>query len=113
MLCGEYGENTNRAHYHIIILLDVPLPNLVKVPAKGNHYKSTLIDSKQYGLYDIEPCNASKKLSGYLTKYLLKSDNKQLENYNRFEIEQLEFYKKNNLLTKNTTLFNNIDDMTI
>lgn len=94
-LCGEYGSLTNRSHYHILLMLDYPLPNLEKQNIKGNHFKSSLIDSKQYSMYDIEATNKSISCSSYISKYLAKSKKNNKSNYNYFETKQLKWYIEN------------------
>nr|WEW54496.1 MAG: replication initiation protein [Microvirus Sku218] len=95
-LCGEYGSNTHRAHYHVLLMLDVPLPNLVKQTVMGNHYKSSIIDSKQYGIYDIQPTNNNLASCSYISKYLSKSSSNDKLNYNRFEERQIRYMLSNN-----------------
>lgn len=101
MISGEYGGNTERAHYHIILMLDVPIPNLVKIPVKGQHFKSKFMESKQYNHYDIEPAYLSdgKKTSLYLTKYLTKDTLNETtkEKYNRFQEKQIKYFSDNNI----------------
>lgn len=98
-LSGEYGEKTERAHYHIILMLQHPIPNLVKENVRGNHYKSQFMESKQYNHYDIEPIyiDDAKKSAQYLTNYLNKSNDKQFfEKYNRFQEKQIKYLKEHN-----------------
>lgn len=99
-LCGEYGSNTFRAHYHVMIMLNEPLPYLIKQNVKGNHYKSKLINSKQFGLYDIEPITNqnAKSVSKYISKYISKQEScKGTLKYNYFMEQQLKYYLDNNI----------------
>lgn len=84
MLSGEYGGETNRAHFHIILMLSHAIPNLVKEQCRGEHFKSDFLKSKQYDNYDLEIISPQdyNSTSQYLTKYISKSNNDQLEKYN-------------------------------
>lgn len=95
--CGEYGENTARAHYHILLMLNYPIPHLIKQPVKGNHFKSSFMDSSQYSMYDIEPANMSTNTAGYISKYLSKSTNDDQVNLNRFQDYQIKYYTSNGI----------------
>lgn len=110
-LCGEYGSRTQRAHYHILLMLDRPLPNLVREPVAGCHFKSSIIDSKQYSLYDIQITNGSVNCSSYISKYLLKSYSKDKKNYNRFEEKQIRFLLSINEPIDKYFLFKNKEQM--
>lgn len=112
ILCGEYGSNTKRAHYHIFIMINKPIPYLVKENVAGNHYKSKLIQSKQFGLYDIEPItnNQAGMVSKYITKYITKQEyQKETIKYNLFMEKQLKYYLENNI--KHFYLFKNEQQM--
>ncbi len=100
ILCGEYGSTTKRAHYHIFIMMNKPIPKLEKENVSGNHYKSKLIESKQFGLYDIEPIlnEQAGSVSKYITKYISKQEEqKPTIKYNMFMEKQLKFYLQNNI----------------
>lgn len=117
-LCGEYGGNTHRAHYHIILMLDVPVPDLIKQPVKDEHFKSWIFESKQYSLYDIKIINSenASKVSSYLTKYLTKQNDTNILKikYNNFEEQLINYFLSfddfNNdfLVVKNIEQLNNV-----
>lgn len=93
LLSGEYGSRTCRAHYHILLMLSHPIPNLKldKITKRDNlhHYKSKLLNSKQYDLYDLVLVNNYKKTAGYVCKYLMKQqDFKDKDNYAKFSTKQ-------------------------
>lgn len=72
-----------------MLMLEKPLPNLTRELVRGSHYKSSIIDSKQYSLYDIQPCNNNVSCSSYISKYLTKSSSSSLTRYNVFQEQQL------------------------
>lgn len=66
-LCGEYGSHTARPHYHAIIF-DLPLcGNFV------DYYHKEL--SKLWTLGFVQCANVNINRIGYVSKYILKSDN--------------------------------------
>ncbi len=83
-LCGEYGPKTLRAHYHIALFMDKPLP-IEKKKGIKEKYTCKIFESKQYGFYDLVKIKPNDKVSNYITKYMLKSSNlignKPLEKY--------------------------------
>lgn len=99
-LCGEYGPNTGRSHYHIILMLEKPIPELKRLPIKNNYYESKYLKSKQYTNYTLEPIKIEPniKVSNYLSKYLNKSQNdNNFQKYNLFQEKQILYYHKNNI----------------
>nr|WEW54507.1 MAG: replication initiation protein [Microvirus Sku110] len=97
ILCGEYGENTKRAHYHILLMLNEPIPDLIKIPAKGNYYKSSMFESKQYGLYDLQLADSKDNTAKYITKYLVKDSNKS----NTFKLNLFQEQQQKELISNN------------
>lgn len=71
LICGEYGPKTLRAHYHIALFLPFELPDL-KVKSKDK-LTCPMLDSKQYGFYDLEKIKPGSCVSQYITKYMTKS----------------------------------------
>ena len=71
--CGEYGDNTKRPHYHLILFCDRPF----KLIRYGNNvYKSPLIqDTWRFGLHEVSVADSGcmAYVSGYCVKKL-KSD---------------------------------------
>lgn len=89
LLSGEYGSKTGRAHYHILLMLSHSIPNLKldKITAKDRlkHYKSKMLNSKQYDLYDLVIVNNYQMTAGYVCKYLMKQQEfKEKDNYAKF-----------------------------
>lgn len=112
-LTGEYGGNTERAHYHMILMLEKPLPNLTKKPVRGNHWETPLLNSKQYGHYDLEPVylTDNKNISYYLSKYLTKDINSDKLKYNNFEEQQIFYMQENNIDLNNSIVIKNKEQM--
>lgn len=93
LLSGEYGSRTGRAHYHILLMLSHPFPDLKvdKITKRDNlhHLKSKLLNSKQYDLYDLVEVNNYITTAGYVCKYLMKQqDFKDKDNYSKFSTKQ-------------------------
>lgn len=89
LLSGEYGSRTGRAHYHILLMLSDPIPDLKldKITAKDHlkHYKAKLLNSKQYDLYDLVQVNNYRTTAGYVCKYLMKQQElKDKDKYHKF-----------------------------
>ncbi len=68
-LCSEYGPNTFRPHYHLLIYSHLPIGQI----------SSAIVDSWQLGevkykeiLYDHSPAGDFQNVSGYVSKYVSK-----------------------------------------
>jgi len=71
--CGEYGESTNRAHYHAIIFGFRP-DDLVKHSENGQGdqlYSSILLD-KLWGLGQVRIGEVTFESAAYCARYILK-----------------------------------------
>lgn len=74
--CMEYGETTNRLHYHVVLFCDfeIDLYDSTKI-GDYYYYHSKLIDKFwDFGLYNIAPFESS--CARYVAKYTNKLDNK-------------------------------------
>lgn len=71
-MCGEYGENTARPHYHLILFgYDFPDKKLVNI-RNGNRVYTSEILKKTWGLGDTEIGSVTFKSAGYVARYILK-----------------------------------------
>lgn len=76
-MCGEYGDKTNRPHFHAI-LFGYQFPDAkFFCERKGNRiYKSELLE-KTWGLGLTELGSVTYKSAGYVARYLIKKQNTQ------------------------------------
>jgi len=71
-MCGEYGENTYRPHYHAIIFgFHFPDRKLVNIRNGNRVYTSKLLE-KTWGLGACEIGSVTFKSAGYVARYILK-----------------------------------------
>lgn len=64
--CGEYGSNTNRPHYHII-LFNIPLDYIKYDPINRKYYSKVIEDIWKKGSVDIG--KVERGSAHYMTKY--------------------------------------------
>lgn len=70
--CGEYGENTNRPHYHAILFgLDFDDKQLLKETKWGNLYTSSYLE-KTWGKGFVTVGGASWQSAAYVARYIMK-----------------------------------------
>jgi len=74
-MCGEYGDKTNRPHYHAL-LFGYTFPDATFfTERKGNRiYRSKILD-KTWGLGWCELSGVTFKSAAYVARYLLKKQN--------------------------------------
>jgi len=71
-MCGEYGPETYRAHYHAILFgYQVPDPVLCRVKDGKRYYTSQFLDS-QWQLGGTEVSAVTFQSAGYVARYILK-----------------------------------------
>jgi len=89
-MCGEYGGNTQRAHYHAIVFgLDFADKKFHKVTKKGERlYVSPKLDSL-WGMGNCYIGSVTHKSAGYTARYCLKKVNGEnaIEHYKRVNTE--------------------------
>lgn len=77
MACGEYGSQTERPHYHMIIFgLHLPKETFYnpKIINKNIYYQNTIIESKwTAGISNI--CDANWNTTAYVARYITKKQN--------------------------------------
>lgn len=80
--CGEYGEERQRPHYHLI-LFNVGLSDFVKLPGRNKFYKHP---SWTFGHIYIDECNynTARYVAGYLFKSFNGDDFQQNIYHNTF-----------------------------
>lgn len=72
LCCKEFGETTNRLHYHLVLFCDFEIDLFDPVYIKGHyHYHSKLInDLWKFGLHDISEFESN--CARYVAKYTSK-----------------------------------------
>lgn len=71
-MCGEYGDNTFRPHYHAIIFgYQFPDRKLVNIRRGNRVWTSEKLD-KTWGLGSCEIGSVTFKSAGYVARYILK-----------------------------------------
>ena len=74
-MCGEYGDSTDRPHYHAI-LFNYQFPDATFHTLRGNNrvYTSPLLSQIwTYGLHEIG--SVTFQSAGYVARYILKKQN--------------------------------------
>lgn len=71
--CGEYGDTTQRPHYHAIIFnLDMPDKRVIKQDPRGyNLYTSEQL-TKLWGLGHVWIGNVTNESANYVARYIMK-----------------------------------------
>lgn len=72
--CGEYGDTTNRPHYHAIIFnLDMPDKRVIKIDPRGGYklYSSQQL-SDLWGMGHVWIGNVTNESANYVARYILK-----------------------------------------
>lgn len=93
-MCGEYGETTQRPHYHAC-LFNLPLKDLIvySQSTKGTLYTSaTLTTAWQYGAVLIGALTFDS--AAYVSRYCMKkvTGKNAADHYNRVDLDTGEFY---------------------
>ena len=76
-MCGEYGDDTDRPHYHAI-LFNYKFPDAKFHTLRGDHrvYLSALLtETWPHGFHEIG--SVTFKSAGYVARYILKKQNGQ------------------------------------
>lgn len=100
MMCGEYGGQTERPHYHLIIFgLYLPIEDLYAPRMKNGdvYYQSKILETAwDKGISNITP--ASWNTIAYVGRYVTKkiSGDKAIEYYARKGQAEKEFYRCSN-----------------
>lgn len=68
LCCGEYGQATQRPHYHLILFMDDPIPLFRFGP--NRFHCSFVSDAWKFGLHEVSNANASTVayVCGYVNK---------------------------------------------
>ena len=75
-MCGEYGEETGRAHYHACLFgLDFEDKKPERENQPGDQIWSSEILTKIWGLGHTELGSVTQKSAGYVARYILKKQN--------------------------------------
>lgn len=94
-MCGEYGEQLGRPHYHALIFgYDFPDKYLYKVRRKNNIYRSPLLEKLWFqGLSEIGSVNYQS--AGYVARYVMKkiTGDQAQSHYQRINKETGEYFE--------------------
>jgi len=83
-MCGEYGDQTHRPHYHVVLFgYFPPDAKYHRTQSNARYYKSELLDSFwKKGFTDTS--SVSYKNAGYVARYTLKKQNSKEETQDRY-----------------------------
>lgn len=75
-MCGEYGESTQRPHYHACLFnYDFPDKTQTRENKHGDQIWTSELLTKTWGLGLTELGSVTQKSAGYVARYILKKQN--------------------------------------